>query len=85
MYNFIEYIAAFESKDFNSVEEDKIEWARNFIHSITNNIENEVHLGDCTNEIHPCNLCVLESMLSEYRKYIFENKKHSTMKTLQTI
>ncbi|MCK9446539.1 SH3 beta-barrel fold-containing protein [bacterium] len=71
MYSFIEYIAAIESKNFNTIDEEKIEWARNFVQSIIDNLDKEVHKGDCTNDNYPCNLCVLEGMLIEYRRYVF--------------
>ena len=35
---------------------------------------NEFHLGDCTKSSCPCNLCVLESILVEYREYYFKKE-----------
>ena len=32
----------------------------------------QIHLGDCTKHPCSCGLCSLETLLSEYRKYYFE-------------
>jgi len=36
---------------------------------------NKIHLGDCTNDSCPCDLCVLETILVEYREY-YVNKEN---------
>lgn len=63
--NFIEWVAEHE-------EMGKGESAK-FIASIFEWIETDggVHKGDCTKEPQPCGLCVLESLLSDYREYRF--------------
>lgn len=75
MYNLIEYIAATESKNFDNIDEGMIEWAENFVKSFNNVWLNETHKGDCTNEIQPCNFCVFEGLLTEYRQYFFKNNQ----------
>lgn len=80
MYNLIEYLAATESEDFNHIDEGMIEWAKEFLGSYFNfsddlsKSSDIYHDGDCTNQIHACNLCVLEGILEEYRNYTFKNK-----------
>lgn len=36
--------------------------------------DNNVHSGDCTNESHPCLICSYERILSDYREYIAETE-----------
>jgi predicted phosphodiesterase len=33
-----------------------------------------IHCGDCTSDSCPCELCHLESVLSEYRKYYLKKE-----------
>jgi hypothetical protein len=49
-------------------ENSTTEWAKEFVQGLA---MSPVHSGDCTKEIHSCNLCTLEDLLVEYREYVF--------------
>lgn len=67
MQTLIEFIAEKDEVD--------IEWVKNFINGLMKSvIENPVHYGDCTNDIHTCNLCCLEGILNEY--YVYFKKQN---------
>lgn len=69
-YNFIEFIAATESRDFDKIDEKCLTWAKKlYDHYKLDNIEKMIHIGDCTKHSHPCDLCLLEYFLKEYKEY----------------
>ena len=70
-YTFREYIAAVEGADFDVLEEEELKSADDFLNSFSD-VFKSVHRGDCTSESMPCGLCVLEILLSDYRKYFFD-------------
>jgi hypothetical protein len=76
MYNLVEFLAATESKNFDHIDDGKLEWAKEFLFSYFNEKTDLYHDGDCTNQIHACNLCVLEGILEEYRKYTEKHLKN---------
>lgn len=47
-------------------DDTTVEWAEKFLHEL---LTSPTHSGDCTGENHPCNLCVLESILDDYFEY----------------
>lgn len=51
-------------------QETSLEWAREFINEIFNG--KVIHLGDCTQHPCPCELCILEGLLEDYREYYFK-------------
>ena len=54
-------------------EDESYVWTKIFIESTFQDaIKNPLHSGDCTDENFTCNLCLIESMLSEYHKYVKE-------------
>jgi hypothetical protein len=71
-YTFVEFIAAHESDDFDNIDQSSLDWAKNFISYYPMLLESEYHSGDCTNQIHSCPLCLLETYLADYRKYNFD-------------
>jgi hypothetical protein len=83
MYSLIEYLAATESKDFNYIDSGMRAWATGFLSSyfrfngdLNKNLD-LYHEGDCTNQNHACNLCVLEGILTGYRKYVEKYKENN--------
>ena len=47
---------------------ETVGWCEDFVVGL---IASNTHKGDCTKESQPCNLCLLESFLEDYRKYVF--------------
>lgn len=74
-YNFTEFVAAYNSKDFDELTPNMLEWAKKFLLSYNKIFLNEQHRGDCTKESQPCPFCVLENMLIDFREYTFDEKK----------
>lgn len=56
-------------------ESTTVTWAADFITELATN---QYHSGDCTNEIHACNLCTLETILNNYYKYFKNDIKQSS-------
>ena len=69
-YSFIEFLAALEGDDFNTIKESNLIWAKNFANMKID--ENDTHRGDCTNESTPCKLCSLQYHLELYKDYVFK-------------
>jgi len=56
-------------------EKMDVEEAKQFIQTLMNLIITEpYHEGDCTSQSRPCNMCVLEIILSDYYKYFKKEK-----------
>jgi hypothetical protein len=70
-YNFLQFIAACESNDFDVIEESKLEWATEFIHAFPVVMQSAIHCGDCINLSAPCPICIYETMLADYYEYYF--------------
>ena len=77
MYTFVEWLAACDSKDFNNYDKLEYTFAIDFIQQIMNDIliNGGIHYGDCTNQSCPCDMCILESKLTDYREYVFDTEK----------
>ena len=76
MYTFVEWLAACDSKDFNNIDPEELQWAEQYIKEVFQSIlDNGIHYGDCTNQSCPCELCHLESELTDYREYTFNTEK----------
>jgi hypothetical protein len=73
-YNFVEFIAALDSKDFDDIEPSWLKWAEELVEDYPR-LLNAGHHGDCTKSAISCNLCVLESLLTDYRKYYFNEEE----------
>lgn len=73
-YTFVQFVAALESKDFDDIEPGWLNWAEGLIDKYPKML-NEVHHGDCTKSAISCNLCVLESLLEDYRNYFFNEEE----------
>ena len=52
-------------------EETTLEWSDKFITGLA---KEDKHGGDCTKMPCSCSLCTLESLLSDYREYFFNNR-----------
>ena len=66
-YSFKTFIAATHSRDFDKPELDWILWAEKFIRTLpTALFEEHCHTPE------PCFLCLLESMLKDYKQYSFD-------------
>lgn len=70
-YTFVEFLAAYESDNFDKVDESTLSWAKNFLKSYEN-VWGEIHEGDCTNQTHTCSLCLLQTCLEDYKQYTFD-------------
>jgi hypothetical protein len=73
-YTFVEFVAAWESDDFDDIEPSWLRWAEHLIENY-GKLLNAHHLGDCTKTPISCNLCVLESLLTDYREYYFNEEE----------
>lgn len=73
-YTFIEFIAALDSDDFDNIDPNWLKWAEGLIDKYPKML-NAGHAGDCTKMPISCNLCVLESLLSDYREYFFNEEE----------
>ena len=73
-YTFVEFVAALECDDFDVLEESWLKWAKEFV-SHLNTDEVGVHYGDCTNQPISCYLCVIETLLKDYREYYFNEER----------
>ena len=73
-YTFVEYIAAVEGEDFNTIEPSWLVWANDLADSIPETLKKEIHEGDCTKQSHTCNLCLIETLLNEYYRYYFKDR-----------
>lgn len=73
-YTFIEFLAAYESDNFDTIEESAMTWAKRFLKSYEN-VWGEIHGGDCTKQAHACGLCCLQSFLEDYKQYTFNEAK----------
>ena len=71
-YNFIEFIAATECKDFDVLEDYWIKWAKRFVNELPHISE---HYGDCQSLSCPCYLCTLERYLKDYHTFVFDEEK----------
>lgn len=69
-YNFVEFVAACESKNFDIIEDSWLEWAKQFLKGYES-IWVEVHSGDCTKSSHTCSLCLLQTLLADFKEYTF--------------
>jgi hypothetical protein len=69
-YTFTKFIAALEGDDFNILETEWLDWATIYVSKMPELLNQGIHGGDCTSESHPCRLCVLETQLAEYRRYV---------------
>lgn len=74
-YTFVEFIAALESDDFDNPSAECLQWAESLINDIPKIFKKEYHFGDCTKAPISCNLCIFETLLSDYRKYYFNEIK----------
>lgn len=74
-YTFAEFIGAIEDDDFDNPSEDNLEWARQFVDAFPQVMKTEVHFGDCTKAPVACNICIYETLLSDYREYYFNEEK----------
>lgn len=74
-YTFVEFVAALESKDFDVIDQNYLNWANQFVDSFPDIAKNEYHGGDCTKMPGACPICFYETLLEEYRIYYFEEEK----------
>lgn len=74
-YTFVEFIAAQEGDDFNVIEQDNLNWAKDFVESMGRSGK-WIHEGDCTKQNVSCPLCVYELYLKEYREYFFKQQEN---------
>ena len=74
-YTFIEFISACESEDFDKIESKWLDWGKKFVTSYPLIMEKEYHGGDCTRESYSCPLCLMETLLSDYKEYNFNEEK----------
>lgn len=70
---FVEYIARSNADNFNEIDNNDIEWAKEFVRALPYYMENNSHSGDCTKDPWPCTYCIIESSLRDYYLYIFYN------------
>lgn len=66
MINFPEWFYMMYGLRSIQEAEDELKWM------LSGN--NWKHAGDCTNENHTCQLCLLETLLSEYYEYFKKEK-----------
>ena len=64
MKTFVEYVMEFDGQ----TEQE----AKQFLLGL---VLSPHHSGDCTKESHACHLCVLESLLQDYRDDVFQESK----------
>jgi len=77
-YTLIEFIAATECKDFDTLEPMYVEWAKKVISSFGNEDDTEgyKHHGDCQSLPCPCSLCAMEYYLKNYRQFVFNEEEY---------
>jgi hypothetical protein len=68
---FPEFIALYDSEEKENPNPD---WAAHWRTQLPNMISSNIHMGDCTRQSCPCNLCMLETWLREYREYYFNKE-----------
>jgi hypothetical protein len=73
-YTFIQFVAANESDDFDSIDETWIPWAKEFVSHLNSDVVN-IHHGDCTNQPVSCYLCTIENLLKNYKEYYFNEEE----------
>jgi hypothetical protein len=74
-YNFIEFLCALESDDFDNPDYSWKEFYIKFLKQYPDLLINDgIHHGDCTKVSCPCDLCVLETLLKEFYQYTFDEK-----------
>jgi len=73
-YSFVDFIAACESNNFDEVEETNRTWVKSFLKSYEN-VWNEEHSGDCTNQPHTCSFCLITEWLIDYKGYCANEAK----------
>ncbi len=72
-YTLVEFIAANESNDFNTIDPGMIDFAKQMLEGFNHYALNiRVHAGDCTKQPISCMLCTYEQILSDYREYFFD-------------
>lgn len=71
-YSFREFVAAYNGKDFDDLNNANFKFADYILNTIEND---KKHDGDCTNQSSPCELCMLETLLKEYHEYYFNEEK----------
>lgn len=74
-YNFVQFLCALESEDFDNPDYTWMDWAYNYVDSFGKIMKNQFHGGDCTKESNSCMHCLFEQLLSEYRIYYFEEER----------
>lgn len=70
---FFEWLAERDNEgDPPDMPKSDVAWAKN---EVRNMFWLGKHGGDCTDAPHTCDLCLLESLLKEYREYRFNGKE----------
>lgn len=73
-YTFVEFIAALDCDDFDVLEDSWVKWAEQFVTHL-NSPDSNYHHGDCTKQPVSCYLCVMETLLKDYREYYFNEEE----------
>lgn len=74
-YTFVEFVAALESKDFDKIDEAWLVWANKFMNDQKEVFKKCIHAGDCTKQSHTCGLCLIETLLADYKRYYFQEEQ----------
>ena len=71
-YTFKQFIAALDSREFDTLDHNSIETTKSFIQKINDLdfVHTESSINDKT--IRGCDLCKLQNYLEEYRLYYFD-------------
>jgi len=76
MYNFKEFIAALNCKDFDVLEKKWLKFANKIIKDSVVAFKKGKHKGDCTKQPYLCDLCMYETMLSEFKEYSLHEEEY---------
>ncbi len=74
-YTFVEFIAALETEDFDIIDKDWLIWANKFVDAYPEVFKKGIHDGDCTKQPFSCMLCLMDTLLLDYKEYYFNEKK----------
>ena len=67
--SFFEFVQ-YASNSFD--DPSSVEWTESWFKHFIDISKNGKHEGDCTKQAHTCDICCMESFLSDYHNYIFQ-------------
>lgn len=73
-YTFAEFVGAIEGDDFDNPTKNDLMWGNQFVDYFPEMMKTQQHGGDCTKEPYTCPICIYQTLLTDYEKYVFDEE-----------